>query len=225
MQTELKFIATPEKGNVSAILDHPDQAQALLVLGHGSGSHMRHSLISGLSDALVRQGIATFRYQYPYSEKGGGGLDSRQVLLETVRKAIEKAGQESGGLPLFAGGHSMSGRMITLAETEATLPVRGIVCFAFPVNGGKGPGERAAHFPQVQKPLLFHQGTQDKLADITVMEEVVHAIKDRTTLHTVDTADHGFQVLKRSGKTHEQVIDDLAQVTAEWIATVLSPIR
>ena len=95
MPRELKFIATPEKGEVSAILDQPANARALLVLGHGAGSNMRHSLIADLSDALVRQGMATFRYQYPYSEKGGGGLDGRKVLLATIRSAIEKAKEEA----------------------------------------------------------------------------------------------------------------------------------
>jgi predicted alpha/beta-hydrolase family hydrolase len=214
---ELKFIATPEKGEVSAILDQPANARALLVLGHGAGSNMRHSLIADLSDALVRQGMATFRYQYPYSEKGGGGLDGRKVLLATIRSAIEKAKEEAHDLPLLAGGHSMSGRMTTLAEADESLPIQGIVCFAFPINGGKGPDERAAHFPHISKPMLFHQGTKDKLADIEVMKQVVSTMKDRATLYIIDTADHGFKVLKRSGKTRGQVIEELAQTTAEWI--------
>jgi len=65
--------------------------------------------------------------------------------------------------------------------------------------------------------MLFHQGTKDKLADIEVMKQVVSTMKDRATLHIIDTADHGFKVLKRSGKTRGQVIEELAQTTAEWI--------
>lgn len=217
MPRDLTFIATLEKGAVSAILDRPDNARALLVLGHGSGSNMRNALISNLSEALVRHGIATFRYQYPYSEKGGGGLDGRKVLLATVRAAIACAQEEATDLPLFAGGHSMSGRMITLAEAETPLPIQGLICFAFPINGGKGPVERAEHFPKISKPMLFHQGTKDKLADIEVIQDIVNTMKDRAALHIIDTADHGFKVLKRSGKTHEQVIEEMAKATSEWI--------
>ena len=39
---ELKFIVTEEKGEVSALYARPRGAKALLVLGHGSGTNMRH---------------------------------------------------------------------------------------------------------------------------------------------------------------------------------------
>ena len=42
---ELKFIATEEKGEVSALYARPRGAKALLVLGHGSGTNMRHRFI------------------------------------------------------------------------------------------------------------------------------------------------------------------------------------
>ncbi len=217
---ELRFIATEEKGGVSAILDRPDDARTLLVLGHGSGTNMRHAFITGLSAALVEARVATFRYQYPYSEKGGGGLDGRNVLLATVRKAIATAAAEAPGLPLFAGGHSMSGRMTSLAFAEEPLPIQGIVFVAFPLNGGKGPTERAEHFSDVNTPMLFLQGTRDKLADMDAVQSVCKDLADQATLHIIDTADHGFKMLKRSGKTHEQAIVELAAEIAGWTAAV-----
>lgn len=217
---ELRFIATEEKGGVSAILDRPDDARTLLVLGHGSGTNMRHAFIAGLSAALVEARVATFRYQYPYSEKGGGGLDGRNVLLATVRKAIATAAAEAPGLPLFAGGHSMSGRMTSLAFAEEPLPIQGIVFVAFPLNGGKGPTERTEHFSDVNMPMLFLQGTKDKLADMDAVQSVCKDLADQATLHIIDTADHGFKMLKRSGKTHEQAIVELAAEIAGWTAAV-----
>ena len=193
---DLRFLTTEEKGEVSAILDRPDDARTRLVLAHGSGANMRHAFIAGLSAALVDAGVATFRYQYPYSEKGGGGLDGRKVLLATVRNAIAAATAEAPDLPLFAGGHSMSGRMTSLAFADAPLPVQGIVFVAFPLNGGKGPTERAEHFADVTAPLLFLQGTKDKLADIDAVQSVCKDLGNQATLHIVDTADHGFKVLK-----------------------------
>lgn len=213
----LTFTTTPEKGAVSALLDRPDGARTLFVLGHGSGTNMRHPLIAGLSDALVRARMATFRFQYPYSEKGGGGLDGRAVLLETIRSAIATAIREAPDLSVFAGGHSMSGRMTTLAAAEAPLTgVNGVICVSFPLNGGKGPAERAAHLPRLTVPLLFLQGTRDPLADINDMRDVTGRLGTRATLHEVETADHGFKVLKRLGQTHEQVIEALAGVIATW---------
>ena len=68
----------------------------------------------------------------------------------------------------------------------------------------------------IRIPLLFLQGTKDKLADIENIKAVCDQLGEQATLHIVDTADHGFKVLKRSGKTQEEIIVELAQVIARW---------
>ena len=62
---ESKFIATPEKGEVSSLLMRPDDAKWLLVLGHGASTNMRHSTLQTIAERLADIGIATFRYQFP----------------------------------------------------------------------------------------------------------------------------------------------------------------
>src|ERR1051326_2237222 len=101
----MRFIATEEKGEVSALLMRPDNARALLVLGHGASTNMHHAFLEGLSGALAAAGIATFRYQFPYMERGGG-RDAQPVLLGTVRSAVGTAAAGAPDLPLFAGGRS-----------------------------------------------------------------------------------------------------------------------
>lgn len=214
----LKFVATEEKGEVSALLARPKGAKALLVLGHGAGTHLRHPFMQELSDALNAEGIATFRYNYPYSEKGGG-MDGEKVRLATVRAAVAAAMKEAKGLPVFAGGHSMSGRMTSMAAAEESIAgLNGIVFFAFPLHSGKSNAARAEHLKNVTVPMLFLSGDRDKMADLTLLGPVAKALKS-ATLHVVDTADHGFKVLKRRA-TDEPVLTELARVTAEWTAQV-----
>ncbi len=213
---EMKFTATEEKGEVSAILASPDGAKALLVLGHGSGTNMRHRFMQELSDALNDAGVATFRFNYPYSEKGGGGMDGEKVRLATVRAAIETAAEHAEGLPVFAGGHSMSGRMFSMACANAPIDgLRGIVFFAFPLHAGKKNTERAEHLKAVEVPMLFLSGQRDAMADLALLQPVVDDLEN-AHLHVVDTADHGFKVLKRRN-TDEPVMEELARVTAEWM--------
>jgi predicted alpha/beta-hydrolase family hydrolase len=219
---EMRFVATEEKGEVSALLMRPPGASALLVLGHGASTNMRHAFLEGLSGALAAAGIATFRYQFPYTERGGGGLDGRSVLLATVRAAVAAAGGAAPDLPLFAGGHSMSGRMTSLAAAEAPLPnLRGIVFVAFPLHPAGKPGtERADHLAQVTVPMLFLEGTRDDLADLELLRPICDRLGDRATLHIVETADHGFKVLKRARGSDEPVVEELARVIARWTAGV-----
>jgi len=219
---EMRFVATGEKGEVSALLMRPGNAGALLVLGHGAGTSMRHAFLEDLSAALAAVGIATFRYQFPYMERGGGGLDARPVLRATVRSAVAAAANAAPDLPLFAGGHSMSGRMTSLAVAEAPLsPLRGIVFVAFPLHPAGKPGtERAEHRTQVTVPMLFLQGTRDDLGDLELLRPICDRLGARATLHVVETADPGFKVLKRSRSSDEPVRAELARVIAGWMAAV-----
>ena len=98
---ELKFVATKEKGDVSALYAEPESAKALLILGHGAGTNMRHPFMQDLSNALNQTGIATFRFNYPYSEKGGG-MDSEKVRLATVGAAVTVANNTVVDLPRYS---------------------------------------------------------------------------------------------------------------------------
>ena len=218
MAVALKFIATPEKGEVSALYARPRGAKALLVLGHGSGTNMRHRFMQDLSDALNEVGVATFRFNYPYSEKGGGGMDGEKVRLATVRAAIETAMKRARGLPVFAAGHSMSGRMISMAFAENPIDgLKGIVFFAFPLYASKPDTARAAHLKDVAVPMLFLSGQRDRMADLDLLSPVVEGL-EHAALHVVDTADHGFKVLKRRN-TDEPVMAELARVAGAWMAS------
>ncbi len=113
----------------------------------------------------------------------------------------------------------MGGRMTSLAAAKAPLAdVRGIVFFGFPLHPAQKPGiERSDHLRAAGVPLLFLQGTRDKLAQLDLLEPVCHGLGRNATLHLVEGADHGFHVLKRSGRTDEEVMDELADVTRSWI--------
>ena len=219
---ESKFIATAEKGEVSSILIRPDDAKWLLVLGHGASTTMRHSTLQTIAERLADIGIATFRYQFPYMERGGGGRESQAVALATVRSAVAAAHAAADDLSILVGGHSYSARMSSLTAAEAPIEhVRGLVFFAFPLHpSGKEGTERAEHLDDVTVLMLFLSGTRDKLAVLDLLVPVCENLGDKATLHLLDTADHGFKVLKRSRKTEEDVFVEMARVLSEWIETL-----
>ena len=219
---EAKFIATPEKGEVSSILMRPDDAKWLLVLGHGAGTNMRHSTLQTIAERLADRGIATFRYQFPYMERGGGGRESEAVALQTVRSAAAAAHTAASDLSLLVGGHSYSGRMSSMSAAQEPIEhVKGLIFFAFPLHpSGKEGIERAAHLADVTIPMLFLSGTRDKLAVLDLLEPVCEKLGGKATLHLLDTADHGFKTLKRSRKSDEDVFVEMARVISEWIETL-----
>src|SRR3954451_17691258 len=192
MVHEMKFLATPEKGEVSALLIRPENAMYLLVLGHGASTDMRHTTLHTIAERLAEVGIATFRYNFPYSEHGKG-RDGQAVCKATVRSAVKAASEAAPGLPLLAGGHSFGGRMTSTAASESPLEgVRGLVFFSFPLHQpGKPDTKRALHLAPVPVPMLFLSGTRDELADLGLLQPVIDKLGRRATLHPLDTADHG----------------------------------
>ena len=112
--------------------------------------------------------------------------------------------------------------MSSLSAAEAPIEhVRGLVFFAFPLHpSGREGTERAEHLTDVTVPMLFLSGTRDKLAVLDLLEPVCENLGDETTLHLLDTADHGFKVLKRSRKSDEDVFVEMARVLSEWIETL-----
>ena len=141
---ESKFLASTEKGEVSSLLMRPTDAKWLLVLGHGASTNMRHATLQTIAERLMDCGIATYRYNFPYSESGGG-RNSNAVCIESARAAIAAAHKSAGDLKVLAGGHSFSGRMTSMAAAEEpSAHLRGLVFFAFPLHpAGKAATDRA----------------------------------------------------------------------------------
>ena len=214
----LRIPVSPSGGEVSALLALPDAARFLLVLAHGAGADMNHPAMAAIADVLAECRVGTFRYQFPYTEKGNRAPSPRPLLLDTVRSAIAAASEYADKATLLAGGKSMGGRMTSLAAAESTLPgVAGLVFFGFPLHpSGKPSAERADHLARVEKPMLFLQGTRDKLADLELLRPVCRRLGTRGTLHVVDGADHSFHMLKRSGRSDEDVLAELAQTVETW---------
>ncbi len=121
----------------------------------------------------------------------------------------------------------MGGRMTSTAAAAEALPgVLGLTFFGFPLHAAGRPSvERGAHLSDVRLPMLFLQGTRDKLADLDLLEPLVRDLPATATLHVVEGGDHGFHVLKRSGRTDEQILDELCDVFVTWAEPVTAATR
>ena len=184
---------------------------------------MHHPFMAALATDLAQNGIATLRFQFPYTERGSKRPDPPVLCHATVRAAVATAHTLAPSLPLFAGGKSFGGRMTSQAQAKVALPhVCGLVFFGFPLHPPKQPSiDRGAHLSQVKIPMLFLQGTRDALAELALIEPLAERLGERTTLTLLEGADHSFHVPARSGRTDEQVRGEMAEVFATWVDSVL----
>ena len=205
--------------SVSALLTTRPDAKACYVMAHGAGAGMAHPFMRAVADGLAVRDVATLRFQFPYMERGAKRPDTPEVAQAAVRAAVGEARRRLADLPLFAGGKSFGGRMVSQAQAAAPLPeVRGLVFFGFPLHpAGRPSDERAAHLADVRVPMLFLQGTRDELADLTLLRPVVRRLGGRATLELFAVADHSFHVPARTGRTDAGVMAEMLDHCVAWI--------
>lgn len=213
-----------DQHTVSALLQAPANARALYVFAHGAGAGMAHAFMNTFAGAVADRGIATLRYQFPYMERGSRRPDSPNLAEATVAAAVVEAGRQRPDLPLFAGGKSFGGRMSSQAQAHGLLPsVRGLAFLGFPLHPpGKPSDVRAVHLADVSVPMLFLQGTRDEFATPPFLHPLMERLARKATLHPVEHADHGFNVLVRSGRKPDEVMAELADTFCQWIDGVLA---
>jgi predicted alpha/beta-hydrolase family hydrolase len=212
-------------GTVSALLTEAARPRACFVFAHGAGAGMRHSFMEQVAAGLAQCGVTTLRFNFPYMEQGSRRPDAPAIAHAAIRAAVAEAARRYPGLPLIAGGKSFGGRMTSQAQAKASLAsVRGIAFFGFPLHlDGKPSTERADHLAKVDIPMLFLQGTRDKLADIGLVGEVTKGLGQKATLHVVEAGDHSFQVLKKSGRSNDETMTEILDAFAAWLDKLKIP--
>jgi predicted alpha/beta-hydrolase family hydrolase len=208
----------------SALWQAPPDARAAYVVAHGAGAGMTHPFMMLVADGLAQRGIATYRYQFPYMERGSKRPDSAPIAQDTVRAAVIHAGRVLPGIPLVAGGKSFGGRMTSQAQAQAALPnVLGLAFLGFPLHPAGRPSEaRGEHLQALALPLLFIQGTRDALADEALIGAVVQRLGHHARLHFIAGADHSFRVPARGRLSQAQADGELLDTLANWIGRVVA---
>lgn len=216
--SEHRFHVSDAAGDVSAILVRPEEPRVLYILAHGAGAGMQHPFLGRMAEALALRRVATLRYQFPYMERKARRPDPPGVATATVRAAVALAHRLAPELALIAGGKSFGGRMTSTAQGSEPLPdVRGLAFLGFPLHPpGKPAVTRGEHLDAVLVPMLFLQGERDEFAEPILLRQVLRGLGGRATLHLVHGGDHSFSVPKKSGRSPDDVFDELATTIADW---------
>jgi len=216
MKTQpLSLEVSPAIGNVSGECIIPEKATCIMSLAHGAGAGMNHSFMITLAKSLSEAGIATMRFNFPFTENKKGRPDPPAVAHKTIEASIVKAKELFPKLPLFVAGKSFGGRMTSqYLSSHHDTSVKGIIFYGFPLHpAGKPSTERADHLKDVKIPMLFLQGTRDALATWDLIESVCTSLP-LAKLVRIEGADHSF----KAGK--QNVIQMLTDITKDWIEKI-----
>ncbi|HYV93691.1 MAG TPA: alpha/beta family hydrolase [Chitinophagales bacterium] len=203
-------------GSVSGEYTIPDKSVCVITLAHGAGAGMHHPFMTTLARSLAENGIATLRFNFPFTENKKGRPDVPAVAHKAIEAAINDARKKYPSLPLFISGKSFGGRMSSqYLSTHHDAEVKGIIFYGFPLHAPGNPSiERAEHLKDIKQPMLFLSGTRDEFASLTLLEKVCSSLSN-ATLTKIEGANHGF----KAGKLNTMEI--LGNSTKDWITKII----
>lgn len=206
--------------NQAALLLRPPGARWLYILGHGAGAGMRHAFMESMAERLAARDIATLRWELSYMTAGKRRPDPAAVCEREARAMCTAvaAAEQFAELSLIAGGKSMGGRMTSQAHAAEPLPrLRGLAFLGFPLHPAGEPAvTRARHLEAIALPMLFVQGSRDKLAEPHLLAATMAKLPT-AQLVVLDGADHGLDIpVSRRGDRHPY--DRAADALADWLA-------
>ena len=213
----MELFLNDKLGKIECIVEKSSEPKAFMIFSHGAGAGMHHSFMKAVSASLVEQDIAVARFNFPYMQQGRKSPGSPKSNIEAWKLVVEHI-QSTTDLPIFLSGKSYGGRMASHLLAEKLVDnIAGLIYFGFPLHApGRDSKDRAAHLSEVIVPQLFLQGSNDKLANLEMIKEVVSELSE-AEIAVYDHADHSFNVPKKSGKTKEEMMDELVSKAATWM--------
>jgi predicted alpha/beta-hydrolase family hydrolase len=210
---------TTAAGKVSALFDVAKNQRALCVLGHGAGADLRSDYMETFAQGFRERQISVLRFNFAYMEAGKRSPDKQPVLETTMRAAIESARERADGLPLFAGGKSMGGRIASHVVADG-VKVDGLVFLGYPLHPPGRPDRiRDQHLRNIRVPMLFVEGTRDPFCPLDALERV-RAKLQKTSVVVIDDGDHSLKVRKSSGRDTADAWQEAINAAADWMLNV-----
>lgn len=218
MRVERYKIEVEPGVEISSVWALPDKFSAGLILAHGAGTDMNNRFLTFLHEASAERGILTVKFNFPYMEAGRKAPDPPQRLTDAWRAVIQRVRVEAKPALLFVGGKSMGGRIASMVVAGGER-ADGLILLGYPLQpAGRPQVLRSKHLARIACPVLFVQGSRDRLCDLSLLRRVLPTMPAPVTLHVIDEGDHSFKVPKRIGKTERQVWEEIAVVVASWLA-------
>src|SRR5215470_15797464 len=212
---------------VSAVLGiprwWPTGSRVGVVLAHGATGDMGSEAIEGLHRSLTERRYFCLRFNFPFAEAGKRRPDALPVLRRTMRAALGALGRDPTAAPahLFLGGIGLGGQ-VAADLASARVRVDGLFLLAYPLHP---PDKPAALQPEqlfrIVSPALFVQGDRDATCDVETLRQTLVRVGAPTVLRVIGEADRQFKVLKKSGRTQEEVLEEMTTALNDWIQGIL----
>ncbi len=198
----------------------PAPASTVFVCAHGAGGHKDDRGMLALARVLEARGFEVVRFNFPYRDKKASRPDPMPVLEAAIAETAERVRRP--GTRLVLGGRSMGGRAASMLAADG-YACDGLLLLAYPLHPAGQPEKlRDAHLAKIRVPVLCCNGTRDALCRRDLMEQAIAGLPG-WTMRWLEGADHSFRVLKSSGRTDADVLDEIAEASRRWLDAAPAP--
>ncbi len=189
-----KFTDTSGPSPVRGYLHEPTKANGeALVFTHGAGGNSNSALLKALGSVFAQAGYLVLLCDLPFRQlrpsgpprpgDAAGDRDGLKRAAELMRSRVPGR--------IFLGGQSYGGRQATMLVADEPNLVDGLLLTSYPLHPpGKPEKLRTEHFPRVQTPALFVEGSRDAFASFEEMETALKLIPARTSMLRIDGSGH-----------------------------------
>jgi uncharacterized protein len=194
--------------------------QVVIVCAHGAGGRMDDRGMLAIQEQLNQRGAGVVRFNFPYRERGSRAPDPMPRLQQCFQAVVAQTREALAPRRLIIGGRSMGGRVASMLAADG-MECDGLLLLAYPLHpAGKPDKLRAAHLAKIRKPVLCFNGTRDALCRKELMEAALKSVKAPWRMHWLQGADHSFHVLKSSGTTDREILDEIGQASGRWLCSL-----
>ena len=204
---------------VSAVYEPPSAGteNVVFVCAHGAGGNIADRGTLASANAMRRHGMGAVRFNFLYKERKSSRPDAMPKLMETFAAVVARAREELKPQKLIIGGRSMGGRAASMLAADG-FAADGLLLLAYPLHPPGQPEKlRDAHLAKIGMPVLAFSGTRDPFCTRALMERALATVTTPWDMHWIETAEHSFHVLKSSGRSDAEVMDDIGRISGEWV--------
>ena len=214
---------------VSAVLGvprwWPTGSRVSIVIAHGEGANgdLNDPIIQEVHRELTERRYLTLRFNFPFAEAGKRRADPMPVLRRVLRAAVSSLGRDPTAAPahLFLGGKGL-GAQVAADLASSRIRVDGLFLMAYPLHPSDKPEQlQPEQLFRIVSPSLFLQGDRDRTCDVESLRRTLQRVGAPTLLQVIREADRHFKVTKKSGRTPEEVRDEMVGALDDWIQEIL----
>jgi hypothetical protein len=171
-------------------------------------------------------GHLAVRCNLPYREAGRRTPPKAELVVGELTAIAASARTSLGPRRAWIlGGKSYGGRVASLAVADG-LEAAGLLFYGYPLHPpGKPERLRVDHWPSLDLPGLFLQGSRDPFCDLALLRRHRRRWKGAVTLEVIEGGDHSLRVAASAapdGKARSEpdVIEGLRPRVRAWIDSI-----